>query len=229
MHDLSASRSLNRQLVLLVKTHLAMERFPAQKAAAGQTLHSAGDALTRLPIIERGCIEAIHYLGEEGNSIIPITFKAGELAFASALFSTAAIKVDLVVAEDLVAHWVPITELERCLLDSPPVMVLTLRFLAQRLREVQARERDWMERGTHERVCAALSRIIGETESRPDGRLLIAATHEHLAARSGVSRPKLSRELKQLERSGRLKLLRGIVEVLDPESFTASRWNKRSP
>lgn len=177
MHDLSASRALNRQLVLLAKTQLAMERFPAQKAAAGQTLHSAGDALTRLPIIERGCIEAIHYLGEEGNSIIPITFKAGELAFASALFSTATIKVDLAVAEDLLAHWVP----------------------------------------------------IGELESRPDGRLLIAATHEHLAARSGVSRPKLSRELKQLERSGRLKLLRGIVEVLDPDSFTASRWNKRSP
>jgi len=229
MHDLSASRALNRQLVLLLKAALDMARFPAQKAIAGQTLHSAGDALTRLPIIERGCIEAIYHLGEEGHRIIPITFKAGELAFASALFSTTAIKVGLVVAEDLVAHWVPISELERCLLNSPPVMVLTLRFLAQRLREVQARERDWMERGTHERVCAALSRIIGETEPRPDGRVLIAATHEHLAARSGVSRPKLSRELKQLERSSRLKLLRGSVEVLDPDSFTASRWNTPPP
>lgn len=59
------------------------------------------------------------------------------------------------------------------------------------------------------------------------GRVLIAATHEHLAARCGVSRPKMSRELKQLERSGRLKLLRGSVEVLAPESFTTPRWSSR--
>lgn len=64
-------------------------------------------------------------------------------------------------------------------------------------------------------------------ESRPDGRVLIAATLEHLAARYDVSGLKVSRELKQLERSGRLRLLRGSVEVLAPESFTTSRWSSR--
>lgn len=222
MNDLSASRALNRQLVLLLKTALPMERYVARPADAGQVLRTAGDALTHLPIIETGCIEAIHYIGDEGHSIIPITFKAGELVFLSALFSTTAIKVDLVVAEEMRAHWVPIRDLEECLLKSQQIMVLTVRFLAQRLREVQARERHWMERGTHARVCAAISRLIAETEPRPDGRVVIAATHEYLAARCGVSRPKLSRELKQLERGGRLKLLRGSVEVLDPDSFVAS-------
>ncbi|TDM06083.1 MAG: hypothetical protein C4K60_15610 [Ideonella sp. MAG2] len=228
-HDLSASRALNRQLVLRLKACLPMERFPPRQAAAGQTLHSAGDALTQLPIINRGCIEAIHFLGDDGHSIIPITFNPGEMAFASALFCTTAINVDLVVSKDLEAHWVPIRDIEQCLLGSAELMVLTVRFLAQRLREVQARERDWMARGTHDRVCAALARIINETELRPDGRVLIAATHEHLSARCGVSRPKLSRELKALERSGRLKLLRGSVEVLDPESFRTLRWLPRQP
>ncbi|KNZ31519.1 MAG: hypothetical protein AD742_16070 [Methylibium sp. NZG] len=221
--DRAASRALNRELALRLKCALPVERYPLRRADAGQVLHTAGDALTHLPIIETGCIEATHYVGDEGHCIIPITFNAGEVAFLSALFSSAPIKVDLVVAEAMRAHWVPIRELEECLLNSPEIMVLTLRFLAQRLREVQARERDWMERGTHARVCAAISRIVGETEPHADGRVVIAATHERLAARCGVSRPKLSRELKQLERSGRLKLLRGSVEVLDPGSFAASR------
>jgi CRP-like cAMP-binding protein len=44
---------------------------------------------------------------------------------------------------------------------------------------------------------------------------LVPATHEHLAMRCGVSRPKLSNELKQLENAGILRLNRGAIEILN--------------
>jgi CRP-like cAMP-binding protein len=84
---------------------------------------------------------------------------------------------------------------------------------------VQSREHTWLESGVHERVCASLARIIDGLTPPASGDLVITATHESLAARCGVSRPRLSRELKQLEESGRLRLRRGTIEVLDRAWF----------
>jgi CRP-like cAMP-binding protein len=55
--------------------------------------------------------------------------------------------------------------------------------------------------------------------ARPDGRLLIQATHEQLAASCGVSRPKTSLALKKMERDGIVKLGRKWVEVLNPKAL----------
>ncbi|MGC1173529.1 helix-turn-helix domain-containing protein [Polaromonas sp.] len=51
--------------------------------------------------------------------------------------------------------------------------------------------------------------------SAPDGALYITTTHEELSACSGVSRPKLSQELKRLELKGRVKLERGSIRIID--------------
>jgi CRP-like cAMP-binding protein len=51
--------------------------------------------------------------------------------------------------------------------------------------------------------------------SRADGRTVVVATHEQLAASCGISRPKASIALKALEGNGILKLGRGWIEVLN--------------
>jgi CRP-like cAMP-binding protein len=72
-------------------------------------------------------------------------------------------------------------------------------------------------------VCAGLARVALEaTPDRQGDPWLVSATHEHLAQRCGVSRPKLSQELKQLEHAGVLRLDRGRIELLDYSALTSS-------
>jgi CRP-like cAMP-binding protein len=116
-------------------------------------------------------------------------------------------------------QWIPIEEIESAFLNDAQLMVLLVRFLGFRLREVQARERAGSARSVMTRLSASLIRTLGELPIRPDARLLIHATHEQLASSCGVSRPKTSVALKKLEREGIVLLGRKWVEVLDTHAL----------
>lgn len=180
----------------------------------------AGEPLDRLPVVISGRLDSVlHLQGDEGSFIIPVSFGPGEVVFLSQLFSHQPSFVDLVVGEPAALRWLPMAELERLLLADSELMVELVRFLVQRLREVQVRERAWLERGVHERVCATLARLVHQEAPGQNGTVSITATHEELSLRSGVSRPKLSQELKRLELAGRLKLDRGSIRVIDLENL----------
>jgi hypothetical protein len=63
----------------------------------------------------------------------------------SHLFCDRASGVDLVAGERSGLRWVPLDELESALQADPAALLLLVRFLAQRLRDVQG-ERAWAER-----------------------------------------------------------------------------------
>ncbi len=218
--DPRRSRQLNREFARQLQPHLVVDRYAAKPARAGQVLARSGERVGKLPLIESGQIDAVLHVGDQGNQVIPVSFMPGELALVSALFSDEPSHVDMVAATDLSVRWIPIADVEQCLIQSPDLLVLAVRFLAQRLREAQSRERGWLERGVQERVLAVLSRVVRDGPAQSDGRLLIAITHDKLAAYCGLSRPKLSQELKRLELAGVLRLHRGAVEVLDRSVFT---------
>jgi CRP-like cAMP-binding protein len=210
------SRALSRALASALAGPLGVPALPLQRVAAGTTLLAAGDTVTRLAFLDSGRIDAVlHGQRSDGASVVPLAFGAGEIVLLSQLFCERVSGLDLVAGEDAALRWVPIERIERALQDDPAALLLLVKFLAQRLREVQVRERAWVERGVHERVCAALARLAAEQPPRADGRLLIATTHEQLATRCGVSRPKASLALKRLEQAGRVRLDRGAIEVLD--------------
>ena len=187
-----------------------------QAVPAGATVLRTGEPFSRLPYVVSGRLDSVlHLQGADGGYIIPVSFAAGEVAFLSQLFSHQPSFVDLVAGEASSLQWLPMAAIERLLLEDPALMVQLVQFLVHRLREVQARERGWLERGVHERVCATLTRLAHHAPRAPDGTVSILATHEELSARSGVSRPKLSQELKRLEQAGRLHLERGSVRVIN--------------
>lgn len=184
---------------------------------AGVTVQHAGVPVDCLPFIESGRVDALlHPPDAPGAQIIPVSFGSGELALLSQLFCLRPSLVELVTGEPSVLRRVPIGQVEGCLQADPGLLVLLVRFLAERLREVQTRELGWLHRGVHGRVGATISRLAQATPRQADGRLLLVTTHDALAARCGVSRPKLSLELKHLERAGVLRLGRGSLEVIDP-------------
>jgi CRP-like cAMP-binding protein len=214
------SRALSQALLQV----LPLRAQPLVAVPAGTTLLKAGDPVMRLPFLVEGRVDAVlHLQGDRGAQVVPITFGPGEVVLLSQLFCDRPSAVDLVASEPARLHWVAVPEIEGVLRDDARLLLLLVEFLGERLREVQSRERAWAERGVHERVCAALARMLAEQPVPPDGqRLVVAATHEQLAARCGVSRPKASLALKRLEQAGRVRLGRGTIEVIDLDAVLAA-------
>ncbi len=216
LNSLGPSRGPSRRLALGLVARIGMTEHPIHHVAAGTTVMWAGDRVTRLPFLEFGRIDAVlHLQGGDGGHVVPISFGDGEIVGMSRLFGDEPGQLDLVAVSDLQMRWIPIAKIEQTLVQNRELLVLLVQFLASRLREVQKREVGWVERGVHERVCAALARFAQECPPSAGARWLIRSTHEALATRCGVSRPKVSSELKRLERAGRLRLARGVIEILD--------------
>lgn len=195
---------------------VGLKQRPQHRVATGQTLVQTRDEVTRLPFVMSGRLNAVvHIPGQPGGQIVPITFGAGEIALLSYLFNRLPSGSDLVAAQASTIQWVSVQELEAALMHDPQLMVLLVSFLGLRLREVQARERAGFARSVPARLSASLSRILMDLPTRSDGRLLIQATHEQLAASCGISRPKTSLALKKMERDSVLRLGRKWVEVLN--------------
>jgi CRP-like cAMP-binding protein len=223
--ELLPSRSLSRQLAQALALPLALKQRPMHQFATGVVLCNAGEIVTQLPFVISGRLDAVvHVPGSLGSQIVPIAFHAGEVAFLSYLFNQVPSGSDLVVGEASAIRWVAIEEIEACLVKDQALLIMLVRFLGQRLRELQARERGWASRGVQQRVCAGLARMAADLPPRHDGRLIIATTHDQLSSRCGVSRPKASLALKALEQKGALLLGRRWIEVLDAE-FIAKQAN----
>ena len=219
--DILESRRLNQDLAALLSKALGQATGKRQLFAAGQVVIPSGERPRFLPIIESGTLEAVVLLDDEGHRIVPVSFGRGELAMASVLFSDRPTNVDLVAASPTVVRWLPRPGIEAAVAAEARLMLALVHFLAQRLREVQLREKTWMQRSVRQRICAALARASVEAPPRAAGTTWrISATHEQLAERAGVSRPKVSRELKALEKAGVVRLHRRAVEILDPAALT---------
>ena len=214
--ELLQSRQLGRKFASALAQPMELKSKPLHRFEAGVILCRAGDRVTQLPYVMSGRLDAVvHVPGAQGGQIVPISFRAGEMAFLSYLFNQLPSGSDLLVGEPSTIQWLPLRDIEACLLNDQSLLLALVRFLGQRLREVQARERSWAARGVEPRLCAGLARMTADLPSRADGRTVVVATHEQLAASCGISRPKASIALKALEGNGILKLGRGWIEVLN--------------
>jgi CRP-like cAMP-binding protein len=213
--ELLQSRQLGRKFANALAQPLAFKSRPLHRFDSGVSLCKAGDRVTQLPFVMSGRLDAVvHVPGIQGGQIVPISFRVGEMAFLSYLFNQLPSGSDLVVGEPSTIQWLPLKDIEACLLIDQGLLLMLVRFLGQRLREVQARERSWAARGVQHRLCAGLARMAADLPSRSDGRTVVVATHEQIAASCGISRPKASIALKALEGDGVLKLGRGWIEVV---------------
>ena len=211
----TTSQATNRTLTRALQERLALNERPLWHCAPGQIVIAAGQRVTRLPVIVQGTIDAVmHGAPGRGLQTVPIQFGPGETVMLSYLFSEQPSTVDMVAITPTVLQWIGSDDIESLILSQPDLAVLLIRFLSRRLREVQGRERSWLERSVPVRVAAALVRIASD-RAPVDGIWTLAVTHDQIANRAGVSRPKASTAMKQLEREGHIRLGRGVIHIVD--------------
>lgn len=210
------SRRLNRLFAVELLSCVDAASQAARPTPAGRVVIRAGSWPKALPVVEAGQLQAVIHAGDEGRRVVPVTFEEGEIAMCSLLFSSSPVNADIVTAQLSRLRWLPMAHIESALVAHPALCLPLARFLAQRLREVQLRERVWLSRSLQARVRAALRREVAGAAPGPDGRWVVPLTHEALAERAGVSRPRLSLTLKAMEREGLVRIGRGRIEVLQP-------------
>lgn len=221
--DFAGSQAFGRRLAHHLANALELRRRAMHELPVDTVLCKSGDLMTQLPFVMSGRLDvAVYVPGSSDGQIIPISFQAGEVAFLSYLFNHLPSGGDLIVREPAVIQWIEVADLERVLLSDPNSMVLLVRFLGHRLREVQAREKALSTRGVKSRIGAGLLRYAAAQGPRVDGRVIVSLTHEQLASRCGVSRPKASTALKNMEQLGMIQLGCKWIEVLDAESLRRS-------
>ena len=209
------SRQLNREFSRLLVKRIPREEISAlAKFDRGQLLVRATQKLDRLPYLDQGRLDIVMQLDAEGTELVPVSFDQGEIALLSTLFSGGSTTSNIVAQESCRIRWLSKSAIEMAVVADSELSVLLIRFLSERLRENRVRERTWLMRSVDGRVRAILARSFSVGD-RKEGDRIISFTHEKLARRCGVSRPKISLALKQLEISGILKLHRGSIEILD--------------
>lgn len=208
------SRRLNRLFARELLACVDTTAHAARPTPAGRVVIRAGTSPRALPVVEAGTLQAVIHTGDEGQRVVPVTFEAGEIAMCSLLFSASPVHADIVTVQPSRLRWLPRGLIEAAVATHPRLGLPLIQFLAQRLREVQMRERVWLSRGLDARVWAALMRELAGAEPEPDGRWVVPLTHEALAERAGVSRPRLSMTLKGMEHDGRVRIGRGRIEIL---------------
>jgi CRP-like cAMP-binding protein len=221
--DFAGSQALGRRLAQHLANALDLPRKALHELPDATVLCKSGDRMTQLPYVMSGRLDVVVYVPSSSDGqIVPISFQAGEIAFLSYLFNHLPSGGDLIVREAAVIKWIEVAEMERVLLSDPSSLVLLVRFLGLRLREVQARERALSTRGVKSRIGAGLLRYAAAQSPRADGIVIIPLTHEQMASRCGVSRPKASIALKNMEQLGIIKLGRKWIQVLDVDALRMS-------
>lgn len=209
------SQELSRALARGLEAPLAIALRPLIRFGPGQILIPAASPVIRLPLVVSGCVQAVMQRPrQQGTEVVAIEFRSGEIVMLSYLFSAQPSTVNMVAVEPTTVRWLDARALEQAIFADPALVLLLVRFLGQRLREVQDRERTWVERSVLSRVSATLLRMA-EAARVDTGPCLLPSTHEDIARRAGVSRPKATLALKKLRQAGAVVPMRGRIEVLD--------------
>jgi len=177
-----ASAAFSRQLGQALHERLQLAARPLVQAQAGQLLIAAGQPVQRLPLLVSGQVHAVmHARAATGRQIVPVRFGPGEIVMLSYLFGDEPSTVDMVAAEPTALRWLQTSDIEAALLAEPALAVLLIRFLVQRLRDVQARERAWVEPSVPLRLAAALVRMATDLPEIDGARTVV---HEAAWARA---------------------------------------------
>jgi CRP/FNR family transcriptional regulator, cyclic AMP receptor protein len=111
-------------------------------------------------------------------------------------------------------------DVHRFLLSDPRIAARISEILGRRVAELERRLSDTVFKSVPARIAATLCLLAAEQQKRPLGRgVQIALTHEQIAALTGTSRETTTKVLDEYADRGLLRLGRGKVTILDPDTI----------
>ncbi len=200
-----------------VAAHMQLREFER-----GETLFWEGDGCAGLHILEQGCIK-LYRLSPQGRQYIVRILQEGETCNEVPTFDGGPNPVNIEALETS-RVWVIEAGVLRELLKSHPEFALrVVNNFAQLLRGLVRRVSEM----AFFQVTHRLARLISELPPEELNGESAHWTQEQMAARLGTVREVVARSLKELERSGAIRLDKRRIRISDPEVLAqwAQPWN----
>lgn len=209
---------LDESLLCQVAEHTQLREFER-----GEALFWEGDECAGLHIIQKGCVK-LYRLSPQGRQYIVRILQEGETCNEVPTFDGGVNPVNIEALETTRA-WVVEAGILRDLLNThPEFSQKVLKNFAKLLRGLVKRVSEM----AFFQVTHRLARLISEMPPEElSGEAASHWTQEQMAARLGTVREVVARSLKELERSGAIRLDKRRIRVSDPDLLAqwAQPWN----
>jgi CRP/FNR family transcriptional regulator len=180
---------------------------------AGTCVFSQGQPAENFVVVTEGCV-TVFARSDDGKEVVLYRVRPGELCIltTACVIGHAPYPADAVTDARTKARIIPVAEFERFLDQSDEFRQFVFAGMGQRLAQVTKRFEHMVLDSVERRLATFLL-------NRSSANAVIAMTHEKLALEIGTAREVISRHLKSLEKENIVKLSRGEIEVVDPNTL----------
>jgi CRP-like cAMP-binding protein len=194
---------------------------PMKTYSAGDLLYTPHQPVETLFILKKGRVR-IFRVSPDGRALTTALVATGTI-FGDMLLLGQQMHDNFAEALDEVVVCVMArADVHRFLLSDPRIATRISEILGRRVAELERRLSDTVFKNVPQRIAATLCLLAGEQEKRTLGRgVQLALTHEQIAALTGTSRETATKVLGEYADRGLLRLGRGKVTILDPDTITA--------
>ena len=206
MEDLRLFPQLrDKKLLEEIAQHGKVMAFPAHT-----TIMDYGQYLSHMPLITQGSIKIMRE-DEEGHEILLYHVYPGSTCAVSltCCMERRKSEIQAIAESDVQLIMLPVEKMEPWMREYPGWRQFVIQTYADRFAELLQVIDDTAFRKLDERLARYLLR-----RSKAAGVTTLKTTHQEIAQDLNGSRESISRLLKQLERLGRIKLGRNMVEIL---------------
>ncbi|RME89491.1 MAG: Crp/Fnr family transcriptional regulator [Anaerolineae bacterium] len=189
----------------------------------GEVLFREGEECAGLHIIRRGSVK-LYRLAPNGRQYIVRVLQEGETCNEVPVFDGGTNPVNVEALEETSVWVIEPTVLRELLLESPEFARKVIANFATNLRNLVHMASEMAFYQVTHRLARLISRLPPEELSGEKGRL----TQEQIAARLGTVREVVARSLRELERSGAIRVERSRIYIADSDilaHWAEGPWN----
>lgn len=193
----------------------ALESASLLTLPANKVIFRQGDACRRFVLLLQGTVRVYH-TSEAGREIILYRVKPGEMCILSlaALLDMSKYTAEAQTESEVRVACIPFVQFHAAMDASADLQTSVMTTMGRRLLQVTA----LLEDISFERVDTRIARWVIDHVDQSTRRVNV--THRHLAGELGSTREGIGRTLKRFEQRGLIRVTRGAICVLDPESLT---------
>ena len=182
--------------------------------ARGETVFWQGDACAGLHILHNGSVK-LYKLSPKGRELIIRVLYPGATFNEVPVFDHGVNAVNVAAVEDSRIWLVPAPAIRGCMQANPAMAQVVIENLSKNLRMLVG----VVEELSFYQVTSRLARLLGRlTPEQLQGQRI---TQDQLAAQLGTVREVVARSLRDLERSGAIRVSRRQIQVLDRVALSA--------
>lgn len=192
--------------------HRIAETAQPVSAPAGSILARPGDVLPHFILLSSGVVK-VSGVSQGGREIVLYRVAAGETCVlsAAALLGDLSLGAELTAETDITGFALPQSLFHELVVTSQLFRQMIFSTLATRLQEIVA----LLEDVAFRRIDARLAEYLVARNA-----VVLELTHKDIAAELGTAREVVSRQLKEFERRGWLKLNRGHITLGDRDALS---------